>query len=134
MSKIAQTISAILIILFTFCTNMQAGNRRSETVYAFAYGTCFNNSVIYLSTVEKLDSANIDPKTKFLTDRKFYANNFKYFLDNQYKGIHTCAIFFNKNKEKLEKTYIKLRRNTNKDKHSTLVEIPLSTFSLSKIQ
>ena len=64
MSKIAQTISAILIILFTFCTNLQAGNRKGETVYAFAYGTCFNDSIIYLSTVEKLDSANINPKTK----------------------------------------------------------------------
>lgn len=70
MSKIAQTISAILIILFTFCTNMQAGNRKSETVYAFAYGTCFNDSIIYLSTVEKLDSANIRPKDKVLNRAK----------------------------------------------------------------
>lgn len=134
MSKIAQTISAILLLLFTFCTYMQAGNKKGKTVYAFAYGTCFNDSIIYLSTIEELNDTNIDPKTKFLVDRKFYANNFKLFLDSQHIGTHTCSIFFNKNKEKLEKTYIKIRRNTNKDRHNTIVEIPLSTFSLSKKQ
>ena len=94
----------------------------------FAYGTSFNDSTIYLSTVEVVKNATLEQKTNFLINRLSYSNAFKQFLDVKYSGIHTTAVFFNVKREKLEKMYLKIRRNTQKSRTMRLVEVPASDF------
>ncbi len=119
-------------ILFAFvalCAALQVSARdRQQSIYMFAYGTSFNDSTIYLSTVEVVKNATLEQKTNFLNNRLSYSNAFKQFLDVKYSGIHTTAVFFNVKREKLEKMYLKIRRNAQKSRTMRLVEVPASDF------
>lgn len=119
----------ILFALVALCAALQVSARdRQQSIYMFAYGTSFNDSTIYLSTVEVVKNATLEQKTNFLNNRLSYSNTFKQFLDVKYSGIHTTAVFFNVKREKLEKMYLKIRRNTQKSKAMRLVEVPVSDF------
>lgn len=119
----------ILFALVALCAALQVSARdRQQSIYMFAYGTSFNDSTIYLSTVEVVKNATLEQKTNFLNNRLSYSNAFKQFLDVKYSGIHTSAVFFNVKREKLEKMYLKIRRNTQKSKAMRLVEVPVSDF------
>ena len=121
----------ILFALVALCAALQVSARdrqQSIYIYMFAYGTSFNDSTIYLSTVEVVKNATLEQKTNFLNNRLSYSNAFKQFLDVKYSGIHTTAVFFNVKREKLEKMYLKIRRNTQKGRTMRLVEVPASDF------
>lgn len=119
----------ILFALVALCAALQVSARdRQQSIYMFAYGTSFNDSTIYLSTVEVVKNATLEQKTNFLNNRLSYSNAFKQFLDVKYSGIHTTAVFFNVKREKLEKMYLKIRRNTQKSKAMRLVKVPVSDF------
>ena len=119
----------ILFALVALCAALQVSARdRQQSIYMFAYGTSFNDSTIYLSTVEVVKNATLEQKTNFLNNRLSYSNAFKQFLDVKYIGIHTTAVFFNVKREKLEKMYLKIRRNTQKSRAMRLVEVPTSDF------
>lgn len=122
----------ILFALVALCAALQVSARdRQQSIYMFAYGTSFNDSTIYLSTVEVVKNATLEQKTNFLNNRLSYSNAFKQFLDVKYSGIHTTAVFFNVKREKLEKMYLKIRRNTQKSRTMRLVEVPASDFRFS---
>ncbi len=119
----------ILFALVALCAALQVSARdRQQSIYMFAYGTSFNDSTIYLSTVEVVKNATLEQKTNFLNNRLSYSNAFKQFLDVKYSGIHTTAVFFNVKREKLEKMYLKIRRNTQKSRTMRLVEVSASDF------
>ena len=119
----------ILFALVALCAALQVSARdRQQSIYMFAYGTSFNDSTIYLSTVEVVKNATLEQKTNFLNNRLSYSNAFKQFLDVKYSGIHTSAVFFNVKREKLEKMYLKIRRNMQKSRTMRLVEVPASDF------
>ena len=119
----------ILFALVALCAALQVSARdRQQSIYMFAYGTSFNDSTIYLSTVEVVKNATLEQKTNFLNNRLSYSNAFKQFLDVKYSGIHTTAVFFNVKREKLEKMYLKIRRNMQKSRTMRLVEVPASDF------
>lgn len=119
----------ILFALVALCAALQVSARdRQQSIYMFAYGTSFNDSTIYLSTVEVVKNATLEQKTNFLNNRLSYSNAFKQFLDVKYSGMHTTAVFFNVKREKLEKMYLKIRRNTQKSRAMRLVEVPTSDF------
>lgn len=119
----------ILFALVALCAALQVSARdRQQSIYMFAYGTSFNDSTIYLSTVEVVKNTTLEQKTNFLNNRLSYSNAFKQFLDVKYSGIHTTAVFFNVKREKLEKMYLKIRRNTQKSRTMRLVEVPASDF------
>ena len=123
--------TVLLGVAFLLASNV-FGQKKSNTIYAFTIGTCFNDSVNYISSIQPLTEGISDNKTKFLNDRQTYSNRMKTYLDQKTGKTYTCAVFFNKNRNKLEKTYLKLRRNASKDAHIRLIEIPVSEFRLSE--
>lgn len=129
--KLYTRISTVALLLLLAVGSLQAKGKDDDKVYAFSYGTCFNDSTVFISAVEVLEGAVVDSKTKFLVDRSRYSNRMKAYLDTHYDGAHTCAVFFDKKRDSLEKLYAKLRRTIKKDTHTTLVEIPVTEFKLS---
>lgn len=125
----AQLVVALLLAVMPV-----AARGKQQTVYMFAYGSCLTDSVAYLSAVELVKDASIDSKSNFLNDRLAYSNAFKHYLDAKFGGTHMAALFFNVKRDKLEKTFLKIRRNVQKDKQLRLVEIPISDFRLSSVE
>lgn len=120
------------IALVAFFGTLIAGNAQAKSkekqVYAFTFGTCFNDSVVYLSAISPVPDGVIESKTKFLNNRSAYSNQFKFFLDSKNGHPHTCAVFFSTKKEKLQKKYAKIRQKCNKNKKKQLAELPATDF------
>ena len=84
-------------------------------IYVFGVSTSFNDSIVYLSSVQDLQGASLQKKTGFLEYRSFYSAEFQHFLESN----------------KLEKKYLKLRKRLSKGKPDTLKEISASDFQFS---
>lgn len=118
----------LLLVAFAVCGNMNAKGKHDKTIYAIAFGTSFNDSTVYLTNVLPLTDGTINAKSKFLDNRAEYTNQFKQYLDSIYPTHHTCAIFYDKNKKRLDKHLIKLRRRYQKEKQAKLTIIPTDAF------
>lgn len=90
----------------------KASNKEVCTsVYAYGIATSFNDSIVYMTDVMKVDSVYFDiPKSNAIGGRKQYSRQFKDYLDNKGMTNRTCTFFYQPTKEKAEKSYIKLRK------------------------
>lgn len=122
-----------LFLVFSIVGVSASYAQKTKTIYAFTYGTCFNDSVTYLSGVQVVTDAQLEKKTAFLNNRMQYSNQLKHYLDSKYGGSHTCAILFGTKKEKLEKKYAKIRRSVQKTSIGKLVELPINEFQLTPV-
>lgn len=124
---------ALLALFGTFVTSNIQAKGNEKQVYAFAFGTCFNDSIVYFSAISQIPDGQLEAKTKFLYNRLAYSNQFKHYLDSQNGQPHTCAIFFSTKKEKLQKKYAKLCLKYGKDKQKRLTEVTASDFEFRPI-
>ncbi len=125
----------LTLLLFLIIGNFTvASAQKLKNVYAFTYGQCFNDSVVYVSGVQVIPEAQVDRKTKFLNDRNSYSNQMKKYLDATYGGAHTCAILFDTKRDRVEKKYAKIRRSFQKGKKGKLVELSINEFRLTAVE
>lgn len=124
-------ILALLMGSINHCFSQE--NNEVDPVYAFGFSTSFNDTVVYLTTIQLLPDACIQKGTNFLIERDKYSEQFKKHLESKNFGHETSAVFYNKSKKELEKTYIKVRRHQQKKKGIKFIEIPLSDFSFTSI-
>lgn len=97
---------AIFLALTTCAISMLAKGHR-ETVYIFGFAASFNDSTVYFTDVQRIDSAWIDSKTKFLMSRENYSAQLAGYLESQGLKNQVCVTSFakkeNKAKKKLQK-------------------------------
>ena len=72
--------------------------------------------------------------TGFLENRAIYAEQMKIYLEQNYPGYETCAIFYDTKKKAIEKKYNKVRRRYQKDKSTKLVELPVTEFTFNPVK
>lgn len=86
-------------------------------VYMFGFSASFNDSLVYITDIQEVDSVLIEPKTNFLVNRTAYGNQLQFFLnDHKERPNTTCVVFFNRKAEDLRKKYnkiVKRYRNNN---------------------
>lgn len=105
-----------------------------QTVYAFGYGTCFNDSTVYLLPIQIIEGAELQAKTDFLVYRNGYSHQMEAFLEAQYGGQQTCTVFFSEKKSRLEKKYLKIRHALAKDEHTRTLELPAGAFEFDTVE
>lgn len=109
----------ISVIAFTFCKvgNISAANENTP-VYMFGIVTSFNDSVLYMSQVQLVDSAYTDKKNKFLYSRENYSYQLKNYIKSLGVENPTCITVYGFKKNKIEKKYSKIRKKfAEKDKY-----------------
>ena len=109
-------------------------NQQTPELYLFGVGTSFNDSTTYMSAIQCFQGDFIEKKTGFLENRAIYATQMKIYLEQNYPGYETCAIFFSTDKKKIEKKYTKLRRRYMKDTTTHLKEIPVTEFTFNPVK
>lgn len=79
--------------------------------YIFGFSASFNDSIVYFTDIQTLDSVWIDSKSRFLQRRESYSYQLREHLSKQMNQPHrTCIVVFNQNRKKLEKQYLKMKR------------------------
>lgn len=103
------------------------------TIYAFGYASCLGDTTCYISTIQVLDSASVNSKTKMLGNRAEYAHQMEMALRKIDGKHYTCALFFNTNKGKLEKKYLSIRKRCERDGSLRLESLPEQDFQFAPI-
>lgn len=115
------SVAAALLISLT----VQAKNEMKK-VYIYGIATSFNDSTVYLTDIQELDSAWLSNKNLFLVSRENYSYQLRDFVQGQGWEPHpTCTVGFSTSLKKAEKEWAKLhdryvignRKKKNDTKH-----------------
>lgn len=99
-----------------------------QTVYMFAIGAAFGDTIVCFSDIQAVEGENLVNKG-FLTGRSMYSYQFKNYLENVENLPHrTCAVFFSEKKAKLEKKYAKLKARYESDRKNATRTVDSTKF------
>lgn len=106
-------MAMLLVSSLTFAQNEQ------ERVYVYGMATSFNDSTVYITEIQQLDSAWVNSKTGFLYSRNNYSYQLRDYLKNNGCPTPTCTTFFAKKRKDIEKKYVAIKkRYTTKGKYN----------------
>lgn len=107
--KIYQLLSVLLFItLIPF--EGQAKGRECTRVYAFGISASFNDSTVYFTEIQAIDSAWLEARTHFLLERQEYSSQLKNYFNGIDERDRTCVIFYEKTEKAIMKKYLSLRK------------------------
>lgn len=106
-------IGTILVFL-AFANVMMAGNEKTR-VYVYGFAASFNDSTIYFTDIQEVDTAWVDTRTKFLLGRDGYSSQLKQYLQGLGVAQPTCITSFGFNRKKIEKKYLAFKKKYTKD-------------------
>lgn len=81
--KIFKLFACVLTTAFIICTTVSAKNKCVPKIYIYGFSASFNDSIIYLTNIQELDSAWIDDKNDFLLNRSDYSYQFKNYFETK---------------------------------------------------
>lgn len=101
--------AALIIGISAYAKDKDKNTTSPEKVYMFGFSASFNDSLVYITDIQAVDSAFIEPKTKFLVNRTEYGNQLQFYLaDHQNRPNTTCVVFFDRKMENIQKRYKKI--------------------------
>lgn len=104
LSKIGLTaIASTLLISLT----VQAKNEVGKA-YVFGFASSFNDSTVYFTDIQEVDSAWFTSKHHFLVSRENYSYQLRDYLTSIGEQHRTCMVEYNTDPKKLEKAWNKL--------------------------
>lgn len=134
------TLVSVAVTLLISLT-VQAKNEMKK-VYIFGIATSFNDSTVYLTDIQELDSAWLSNKGFFLVSRENYSYQLRDYIQGQGWEPHsTCSVSFSTNLKKAEKEWAKIHdryvignRKKKKDTKHLNERPPYLVKSISKEQ
>lgn len=89
-------------------SSLAVAKNEPKTAYMFGFASSFNDSTVYITAVQQVDSVYITGKAKFLVSRENYSYQLRDYLEQQGAGYRTCSVFFDLDQKKAEKKWTKL--------------------------
>lgn len=103
-----------------------------KRVYMYGVAVNFNDSTVYLTDVQHLDSMIIRPDGS-LQNHAGYSLQLKVYLEGTLGEINqTCAVIYSDKKKKLEKRFMNMRKRYQADKDKILKQIGTDAFTFQK--
>lgn len=103
----------IILIAIAFAasaTMSHAKNEKVDKIYMFGFAASFNDSVVYFTDIQALDSGWVNSKSKFLANRSQYSYQLKNYLSEQGEEHRTCVTFYALKQKDIEKKYAQMKR------------------------
>ena len=89
--------------------------------YLFGFASSFNDSIVYFTNIQEVDSVWINTKTKFLYSRENYSYQLRDHLRDNGMDAPTCVTVFSTNRKDIEKKYINLKRRYTSNKRQSYI-------------
>lgn len=124
--------TALAIISLALPIIMTAANKQQK-LYVYGFVMSFNDSTVYFTDVQELDSAWVDAKTGFLYSRDNYSYQLRDYMKGNGYSEPTCIISFAKSRKKVEKKFLKTKKRYVKDPNYSVQYIPSSDFSFRAV-
>lgn len=126
------TVAATLLLSLT----IQAKNEMRKT-YVFGFASSFNDSIVYFTDIQEIDSAWVTSKNKFLISRENYSYQLRDYLSAQGLENRTCMVEYSNDPKKLEKSWNKLYSkyaHNQKQKNNQKQTNQLPPFQIKQIE
>lgn len=105
---------------------------KPQRVYLFGVATNFNDSTVYITEVQHLDSIMLNPDGS-LPNYVGYALQMKVHLEGELEEIdQTCAVIYSDKKKNLEKRFLAVRKKYNVNKEKTVKLVGSDEFLFQK--
>ena len=131
-------IFALAVILLMLHSVGASGKVRCTPIYLFGTSASFNDSIVYFTEIQILDSAWIDDKTEFLSNRSGYSNQLREHFNNTGHPNRTCIVSYATSEKDILKKYAKMRKRfkgtAKKPKNYAIREIDDEEFHFSAIR
>lgn len=113
---------------------LPAAAEKQKDIYMFGVATNFKDSVAYITTIQRVDSAILRRGSGMLAGRSLYSTQLKRYAENQFGKFHEVpVIFFDTNQSKLEKKYHKVVKNIKGTGALFLRELTYSDFRFTPV-
>lgn len=97
--------------MFSQANKVLASDKLVPQIYAFGIAASFNDSTVYITDVQKVDSVWLEKKTNFLIERTNYSNQLRdYLAENKGEARRTCVFVYAKNMKDIMKKYNKTKQ------------------------
>lgn len=90
-----------------FSISVQAKNEMRKA-YMFGFAHSFNDSIVYFTDIQEVDSAWFTSKKHFLVSRENYSYQLRDFLTSIGQNNRTCIVEYDFDRKKIEKKWNKL--------------------------
>ncbi len=110
------SVKAFLTIIFALITTAAVGQVKNMatkgTVYVFGVGDSMRDSTVFITSVQRIDSANLQKRTKLLLDRPYLSTQLKmHFAQTLNDPNRLCILYYAKSEKEATKKQIKVRKN-----------------------
>lgn len=107
-----------------------------EGMYMFGFAASFNDSIVYFTELQQLDTVWVDSKSDFLLGRENYSYQLRNYLRDSIQSPHrTCIVVFSPEKKKIDKKLQKFKKiyATQGNGNYDVRYIPKSEFSFTMV-
>lgn len=122
-----------MVIAMTLSTITVGAKVKLSEVYLYGFAATFNDSTVYFTEIQHLDSVGIDSKTKFLYHREDYSAQLQNYLESIGVPEATCITSFSTKSKKVNKKFMKMRQRYLKGNHYNIKNISTADFHYDKI-
>jgi hypothetical protein len=108
--KLIKQLTLAIAMMAAGATNVQAQNIKVPHAYMFGFVASFNDSTVYFTNIQQVDSVWVTKKKKMLAGRNNYSYQLReFFAQKRNMPNRTCVVVANTNRKKVEKKYIKMK-------------------------
>lgn len=111
------------ILLLSSGTYARKSNRNMQDMYVFAISMSFSDSVMYMSTIQKIDGVVLRDKY-FFDERAGYANQFKKWMEEETSSQQLAALYYLETRKKADRKYAQIRKQAIKKHGGEIVTVP----------
>jgi len=108
--KLVTKLSIAIVLMVASTNNLEAQNVKVPHAYMFGFVASFNDSTVYFTNIQQVDSVWVTKKKGMLAGRNNYSYQLReFFSQNRQLPNRTCVVVANTDRKKLEKKYIKMK-------------------------
>ena len=101
---------AALLLLLALAIEPLSAKVRCTPIYIYGVAASFNDSIIYITDIQLLDSGWVESKSGFLVKRSEYTSQYRNHLLGRGHNNRTCIVTFADNEKDIKKKYAKLQK------------------------
>ena len=108
--KLFKHLTLAIAMMAFGSSNVSAQDVKVPHAYMFGFVASFNDSTVYFTNIQKVDSVWVTKKKQMLSGRNQYAYQLRdFFTQKRNMPNRTCVVMANVDRKKLEKKYIKMK-------------------------
>ncbi len=101
---------------------------KPTTLFMYGFAASFNDSTVYFTGIQKVDTAWTDSKTGFLYSRENYSYQLRDYMKKHGSAYPTCITVYAKKRKDIEKKYETLKKRYASKGQYTVKFIPDNEF------